>query len=617
MLVALFDNLELVEPMLLVVITLPLLVAAGLAFGDTRRAASLLAPWMALPAVLLSVVVSPGHSEMLDWLVLGTLLSYDEIGRIFLFFTGWIWLLSGLFANYSLDEKGRNAFWAFYLLALSGNLGVALTRDLPGFLFFFSLMGFASYGLVLHRRDKAAIRAARVYIVLLVVGEALLYAAAVLAAINADSFEAAAIADAVARSPQSGLIMVLFFGGFATKAGIFPLHISLPPAYDAAPASAGAVLSGAMSKAGVLGWMLFLPVGLDVSPVVGPDMVSDTMSSAISNAGLLFLLAGLFSVYYGVVVGLAQRTPKALLAYSSISQIGYMALLIGVGLQSGQMWEAALVATAVYALHHGLNKGALFLSVRLCEDGVSGRWPRRLLLGGLLLPSLALAGAPLTTGAVAKNALKKSLDVDMLTVGAWFETLIVVGSVGTALLLARFIFLVWPAPPEEKARVTGSPHQNPPRGLWIPWGLSLVSIIVVPWVFPWDEMQKLTADVLSWSKIWSEVWPLLVATLLVIVAVRAFRHYLWGQVVRIPPGDLLLPLGWLTLLLLHSTGRALDWVQRETNLLQERTIHFVTRPTGLASKSREFEAWLTGFHIGITLVVVLAGILIALAAVGP
>lgn len=600
MLVALLENWEIAEPTLLVVVSLPLLVAAALAFDDTRRVAKLMAPWMALPAVVLSIFIAPGHSEALDWLLLGTRLAYDEVGRIFLFFTGWIWLLAGIFATESLGEKGRGAFWAFYLLALSGNLGATLARDLPGFLFFFSLMGFASYGLVLHRRDKAAVRAARVYIVMLVVGEGLLYAAAVMAAVDATSFDAEAISQAVAHSPRSDFIAALFFAGFATKAGIFPLHISLPPAYEAAPAPAGAVLSGAMSKAGVLGWILFLPVGMGMMP----------------EAGLLFMLAGLFSVYYGVFVGLTQQDPKALLAYSSISQIGYMALLIGIGLQNALLWEAALLATAIYALHHGLNKGALFLSVRICEEGVEGRWPRRLLLAGLLLPSLALAGAPLTSGAVAKIALKMSLEIDLLTVGPWFETLIVVGSVGTALLLARFIMIVWPAPSPDASPQQNGSWRELPLGLWVPWGLSLLSITVAPWLFPWGKMQALAGEVFSWSKVGSELWPLGVAALLVVLAVSAARRFLDLRVRSIPPGDLLLPLGRLTLLLLHSTGRALNWVKRHAMRLQERAIHFITRPTGLASQSRGLEARLSAFHVGIALVVVLSAVIVALAAVG-
>ncbi len=132
--------------------------------------------------------------------------------------------------------------------------------------------------------------------------------------------------------------------GFGAKIGLVPFHIWMPLAYRAAPIPAAAVLSGAAVKAGVIGLIRFLP--LDV---------------ATPEWGEALVVAGLFSAFYGVAIGITQRNPKTVLAYSSVSQMGVIAAVFGMGLAVGD-GDAALFA-GFYAAHHTLVKGALFLAV--------------------------------------------------------------------------------------------------------------------------------------------------------------------------------------------------------------------------------------------------------------
>ncbi len=146
-----------------------------------------------------------------------------------------------------------------------------------------------------------------------------------------------------------------------------------------------------MIKAGLLGWLRFLPLG-EVS---------------LPEWGALCAAAGLAAAAYGVVVGLTQDEPKTVLAYSSVSQMGFMLTGIGIGLSAPEAWPAALSAVLLYALHHGLAKGAMFLGVGVPPgDSAAQRW---LHAGGLVVTAMALAGAPFTSGSVAKVALKNAL----------------------------------------------------------------------------------------------------------------------------------------------------------------------------------------------------------------
>lgn len=141
----------------------------------------------------------------------------------------------------------------------------------------------------------------------------------------------------------------------------------MPQAHPAAPVAASAILSGAIVKAGLAGFLLFLPPGA---------------------FGMALVVPGLAGVFGAALCGLAQSNPKTMLAYSAISQMGLMPDLIGGG--------AAPLVVAFHAVHHGLARGGLFLSVGAVRTSRRG-W-RVLLLGGATVAALSIAGLPLSGG---------------------------------------------------------------------------------------------------------------------------------------------------------------------------------------------------------------------------
>jgi formate hydrogenlyase subunit 3/multisubunit Na+/H+ antiporter MnhD subunit len=162
--------------LLLLVVSLPVSLAAVCAYRPWREGIAVLAPWAALPALLFAVLAPTGIRAELSWLLLGSHLGLDETARVFLFFTALLWFLAGFYARaYVAHDESRARFFTLYLITMSGNLGLILAQDMLSFFLGFATMSFASYGLIVHHPDPAARFAARIYMVLVMLGEVALF----------------------------------------------------------------------------------------------------------------------------------------------------------------------------------------------------------------------------------------------------------------------------------------------------------------------------------------------------------------------------------------------------------------------------------------------------------
>jgi hydrogenase-4 component B len=420
----------------------------GLAAFANRRWAWWVPAFGAIPALVAVLLVPVGETLDLRWLMLGTRLGLDEIGRIFLLFTSIIWLAAGIYAvasRQTMPNPGR--FNTFFLLAMAGNFWLIVGQDLVSFYTGFAIMGISSYGLVIHDGDRAALRAGKVYLILTLGSELALFVALVMIATTTGSMHPTP-EDLVALN---GLTIGLLILGLAVKAGLVPLHVWLPLAHPAAPIPASAVLSGAMIKVALLGWLRFLPIG----------------EIAMPEWGLLFVFAGLATAFFAVPIGLIQSNPKVLLAYSSVSKMGLMVLTLGLMLIEPAIAPVATVGLALYAGHHALTKGGLFLGVGLRKSaGAQG-----LVFAGLALLALSMAAVPLTSGAVAKYGIKPAFaEVDW----GWLQVAIALTTIATAMLMARFLWMMRALVPHP------SPGANWAAVGWVP----LIGLVMLyPFVF--------------------------------------------------------------------------------------------------------------------------------------
>jgi formate hydrogenlyase subunit 3/multisubunit Na+/H+ antiporter MnhD subunit len=466
--------------------------------------------------------------------------------------TALVWTAAGVSARAELAADARRTrYFGFHLLTLAGNVTLLVAADAVAFYLGFALMTFAAYGLVVHDGTPAARRAGRVYLVMAVLGEGALLAGLLLAgSASGGALALPDLAAAVADAPRRGAIVALLLVGFGVKAGALPLHVWLPLAHPVAPTPASAVLSGCMIKAGLLGWLRFLPVG----------------EVALAGWGALLVAAGLAAAFFGALAGIAQDDAKTTLAYSSVSQMGLLTVAVGIGLAAPSAAPAALAACAFLAVHHGLAKGALFLGAGVVKRAGTLR-SRRIALLSLLLPGLALAGAPLTSGAIAKSRLSHLGDfAPSMPLG--LSTWLLAAATGTTLLLARFFVLVARATETDRTR-------RPAAGLWLPHAALLLGLAALGlWGPAWSGTLAPAERALSLATIVKGVGPILAGLLLAWLGARARPS------TRLPAGDLLL-------LVERPLGRAFSRVARlRLRPTPEAVAFLASRWYGLHATSR-------------------------------
>jgi formate hydrogenlyase subunit 3/multisubunit Na+/H+ antiporter MnhD subunit len=367
----------------------------------------------AVPAVATALFAADGSTAELGWLLLGTHLALDSTARLFLLFSSLAWFAAAL---YSLLRPtlatGRSRFRIAFLLSMSGNFLLILAADMISFYLGFALMGLSAYGMIVAPATPAAIGAGRRYLGWTIAGELALFSGMVLLASGASGLR---FADLAAIEPGPAALF-LILAGFGVKMALPGLHFWLPAAYREAPAAAAAVLSGPMLAAGLLGWLRFLH----------PETATDL--------GMLVVTLGIAGTLLGIAGGVLQPDARGVLAWSSIAKAGTMTAILGAAFARPEASTAILAALALFAMHHLLIKSALFLGM----GELDARGRRRWIVAGLALLALSLAGAPWSGGAAAKALLGEALGMTDLA----YSTLLTAGAVGTAMLMARFLWLV-------------------------------------------------------------------------------------------------------------------------------------------------------------------------------
>ncbi len=424
-------------------------------------------------------------------------LELDLPGAILLGTAALLWIAGGAYAAADLENRpNKLRFVGWWLLTLAGSLGVFMAADLVGFYLLFSLVSLAALGLVVSDGTQRARRVGTIYVGLALLGEAFLLMAFVMLAQGApaDGGLIRATVAALPASPWRVAIMVLLIAGFGVKLGMVPFHVWMPLTYRVTPIPAAAVLSGAAVKAGVIGLIRFLP--LDV---------------AMPDWGQAMVVLGLVSAFYGVGVGIVQAHPKTILACSSISQMGVVMAVMGLGLAQGGGAAGIALIVAFYGAHHTLVKGGLFLAIGARMNGVAA------VLAPAAILALGMAGLPLTGGALAKLMLKDPAGYGLVAV------LFSLSSAGTAMLMIHFLRRLAAIRPADPV-VTGV--------AWTWWGIAIAAV-VVPWGLYLSVIGGSAGDVTAPATLWKLTWPLLVGGVLAACLAR------WGhRLPAIPEGDI-------------------------------------------------------------------------------
>ena len=242
-------------------------------------------------------------------------------------------------------DGGGARFYALLLIMLGSAIGLVNAGDLFNLWLWFETMAIASYLLVAFHRDQPATLEASVkYLVQNSAGSALVILGIALVLAQTGTLDLQQIrANATA---SSGLLAAgaLFLIGFGVKAALVPLHTWLPDAYSQAPSGVSAILSGVVTEAGLVAMLRALSV----------------LSGTYLSWGTLLIGFGAVNMLVGNLMALRQQQVKRLLAYSSLTHIGYMLLGLGIGVYAGQLTAAQ--GGFFHLINHGLMKGLAFLA---------------------------------------------------------------------------------------------------------------------------------------------------------------------------------------------------------------------------------------------------------------
>jgi NADH-quinone oxidoreductase subunit M len=313
------------------------------------------------------------------------------------------------------NKKAYATYYALYLAYATSMMGVALSTNLFEFYFFFELMIIPSWALIniygYGEREKIALT----YLLWSIVGAVLFVTGALTAHAVLHSFEISDLAK-LNGHPLSTFIVISMLLGFFIKMAAFGLHIWLPYAHTEAPTPISALLSPAM-------------IGLAAYATV---RILVPIQSAFQSIHWIVLIWAFVTMVYGGLMVLAQTDIKRLLAYSSMSQMGY--LIIGIASNT----PLGISGTMLHYVSHGLGKAALFLSAGAIMHQSGIRDIRSLggLAGKMPISAVAftigvmnIAGIPPTIGFISKmmvfmGAINRGLVTSPLDLAVTFAALI-------------------------------------------------------------------------------------------------------------------------------------------------------------------------------------------------
>lgn len=287
-----------------------------------------------------------GSRSIAGGYAIGIALEVDALGLFFALLISVAVFVSGIYSLQYMDkDENVSQYYTLFLMLSGGVIGLVLTGDIFNMFIMIEILTFAAVALTAFRNSAhGALEAAFKYLIVGCMGSTCILVGIIMLYAQTHTLNFAQLAALVPGNfnTSTKLAFALLYIGFSTKAFIVPFHPLAADAHGAAPASISVLISGVLTKSGIYGiirltYMLFQTMGL-------------------SSFQFLLVFVGSVSMFVCVTMALAQHDFKRLLAFHSISQIGYV--LTAIGLCTGLGISAGLY----HAMNHTLFKGLLFLA---------------------------------------------------------------------------------------------------------------------------------------------------------------------------------------------------------------------------------------------------------------
>jgi multicomponent Na+:H+ antiporter subunit D len=382
-------------------------------------------------------VYKVGGWQPIDKIPIGIYMVMDGFNAIIVCIINFIGLLSALYSiSYIKRYTAGNYFYALFCLMIGGMNGVVLSGDLFNIFVFLEISVISSYALVAFGVEKNELEASFKYQVLGGLASFLILFGIGFIYWKTKTLNIADIKEAFSNGYDKTyylFVQILILSGFGLKAAIIPFHAWLPDAHSSAPSPISAMLSGVFIKA----------VGIYVIIRLFFNMfvVSEGMAILITTLGTLSMVIGVF-------LAIGQWDIKRLLAYHSISQMGYVILSVGIGMiliSRGSEPEVAALAIAggiFHLINHAAFKGLLFLNAGAIEYTIGTRDLKE--MGGLarsmpvtsatsFIASMSISGVPPFNGFFSK------LIIIIAAVMAKFYLLAALAVIVSIVTLASFL----------------------------------------------------------------------------------------------------------------------------------------------------------------------------------